>query len=156
GPLFSSDPSIQFCLQAARRNLGDFAGAQEWYTRFKAQNRAGPWHDAAAAELWLTNRSGPPPKPVVLSRLTDAKPFLDGKLDDASGQGLKPLVLRDAAGETAQDHATEAWFAHDEQYLYIALRCKHPAGQHVPPVKVRPRDADLRGFDRVSILLDLD
>jgi photosystem II stability/assembly factor-like uncharacterized protein len=156
GPLFSSDPSLQFCLQSARRNLGDFAAAQEWYAKFKAQHRAGPWHDAAAAELWLNNRIGPPPKAIAISRRTDAKPFLDGKLDDACWQGLKPMVLSNAAGDTLKEYATEAWFAHDDDFLYIALRCKHPAGQHVPPVKVRPRDADLRGHDRVSILLDLD
>jgi photosystem II stability/assembly factor-like uncharacterized protein len=156
GPLFSSDPSLQFCLQAARRNLGDFAGAQEWYTNFKAHHRAGPWHDAAAAELWLTSRNGPPPKPVTISRRLDTRPFLDGKLDDACWEGIKPMVLANTAGATGKDYTTEAWFAHDDEYLYIALRCRHPAGQRVPPVKVRPRDADLRGFDRVSILLDLD
>jgi len=156
GPLFSSDPSIQFCLQAARRNLGDFAGAQDWYAKFKAQTHSGPWYDAAAAELWLNRRSGPPPKEVTISRRTDAKPFLDGKLDDACWQAQKPMVLRNVFGDTVTEYATEAWFAHDEEYLYIALRCKHPAGQYVAPVKVRPRDADLRNFDRVSILLDLD
>src|SRR5262249_540627 len=34
--------------------------------------------------------------------------------------------------------------------------CFHPADKHVAPVKNRTHDADLRAFDRVSILLDLD
>ncbi len=55
-----------------------------------------------------------------------------------------------------KDYQTEAWFAHDDAYLYLALRCKHPPGDYVPPVKVRSRDADLRAYDRVGILLDLD
>jgi photosystem II stability/assembly factor-like uncharacterized protein len=156
GPLFSSDPSMQFCLQAARRNLGDFAGAQDWYAKFRAQTRSGPWADAAAAELWLNRRIGPAPKPVTMSRRTEAKPYLDGKLDDPCWQGIKPMVLRNVSGDTVKDYSTEAWFAHDDEYLYLALRCKHPAGQYVAPVKVRPRDADLRPFDRVSVLLDLD
>jgi photosystem II stability/assembly factor-like uncharacterized protein len=156
GPLFISDPSMQFCLQAARRNLGEFAAAQDWYAKFRSQTRSGPWAEAAAAELWLNRRSGPPPKPLVISRLTDAKPFLDGRLEDGCWQKQKPLVLRNVAGETSKDYETRAWFAHDEEFLYLALRCKHPAGQQVAPVKVRPRDADLRNFDRVSILLDLD
>ena len=51
---------------------------------------------------------------------------------------------------------TETMFAFDQEFLYIALKCKHPAGQQVAPVKPRPRDADVDAFDRVSILLDLD
>jgi hypothetical protein len=47
-------------------------------------------------------------------------------------------------------------FAYDQEFLYVALKCKHPAGHQVAPVKPRPRDADVDAFDRVSILLDLD
>ncbi len=156
GPLFATDPSVQFCLQAARRNLGDFEGAKKWYTRFRDSQAAGPWRDAAAAEVWLTNRTGPPPRPVALCRRTPARPHLDGQFDEPCWQGLKPLVLHNAVGETAKDYPTRAWLAHDQEYLYVAVECRHPAGRHVEPVKVRPRDADLRAFDRVSLLLDLD
>jgi photosystem II stability/assembly factor-like uncharacterized protein len=155
-PLAGADPSLQFCLQAARRNLGDFETARKWYAQFCADHADGPWREAAAAELWLANRSGPPPRPVALCRQTDTRPFLDGQFDDSCWQDLKPLVLKNAIGQTAKDYPTEAWLAYDKEYLYIALRCRHPEGRAVPPVKVRPRDADLRAFDRVSILLDLD
>jgi photosystem II stability/assembly factor-like uncharacterized protein len=156
GPLFATDPSIQFCLQAARRNLGDFDTARQWYARFRDEHSDGPWRDAAAAELWLTNRSGPPPKPVALCRQVATRPFLDGVLDDDCWQGAKPIVLKNAIGDTTKEYPTEAWLAYDREYLYLALRCRHPEGRHVPPVKVRPRDADLRPYDRVSLLLDLD
>jgi photosystem II stability/assembly factor-like uncharacterized protein len=156
GPLFATDPSMQFCLQAARRSLGDANTARQWYSRFCEEHADGPWRDAAAAEIWLTNRVGPPPKPVARCRATAVRPFLDGKLDDECWQDVKPLVLRDAAGETAAAYPTEAWLAHDEEYLYLALRCRHPEGHFVPPVAVRPRDADLRPYDRVSLMLDLD
>src|SRR5262249_57919821 len=86
---------------------------------------------------------------------TDTRPVLNGKLDDACWKDLKPIVLKNAIGET-KEYRTEAWFAHDQDYLYIALRCQHPPGQSVPPLRPRKRDADLRAFDRVSILLDLD
>jgi hypothetical protein len=46
--------------------------------------------------------------------------------------------------------------AYDKDFLYVAARWAHPAGKKVDPVKVRPRDADLRPCDRVSLLLDLD
>ncbi|HEV3258647.1 MAG TPA: YCF48-related protein [Gemmataceae bacterium] len=156
GPLFGTDPSIQFCLQAARRNLGDFEPARQWYLQFRDIHADGPWHDAAAAELWLEHRGGLPPKPVATCRQTATRPFLDGKFDDACWQGLKPLPFHNAAGQTDKEYPTEAWLAYDKDFLYLALRCRHPANRHVPPVKVRPRDADLRPYDRVSLMLDLD
>src|SRR4029077_16168715 len=45
GPLYETDPSIQFCLQAARRQLGDFDKAREWYARFHSEHSDGPWRD---------------------------------------------------------------------------------------------------------------
>jgi photosystem II stability/assembly factor-like uncharacterized protein len=156
GPLFATDPSIQFCLQAARRNLGDFDTARQWYTRFRDEHSDGPWREAAAAELWLANRTGPPPKPVAACRQIGTRPFLDGVLDDDCWQGAKPIVLKNAVGDTLKEYPTEAWVAYDKEYLYLALRCRHPEGQQVPAVKIRPHDADLRAFDRVSLLLDLD
>jgi tetratricopeptide (TPR) repeat protein len=155
GPLFASDPSTLFCLQASRRNLGEFEEARGWYQKLRTHFGQGPWHDAAAAELWLDRRQGPPPKPAVLCQRAETRPYLDGNLDEPCWQG-KPLVLGDAVNKTAADYRTEAWFAYDKDHLYIALRCKHPAGQRVPPVKKRKHDDDLRRFDRVSIMLDLD
>ncbi len=162
GPLHAADPAVQFCLQAARRQLGEVEAAQKWYTRFRDQNvpergpAGDPWRLAAAGEVWLASCAGQPPRPVALCRQTAARPFLDGKFDDECWQELKPLVFRNAAGATLQEYPTEARFAYDKDFLYLALRCRHPADRHVPPVDARPRDADLRGFDRVSLLLDLD
>jgi hypothetical protein len=163
GALYADDPAVQFGLNAARRHLGDVDKPRQWYRHFLAQSRgvAGkpgddPWRDAAAAELWLVERNGTPPKPVAACKQVAAKPFLDGKLDDACWQDVTPLVLRDAAGDTAATCATRAWLAYDAEYLYVAVRCQHPAGMAVPPVTHRTRDADLGRYDRVSILLDLD
>jgi photosystem II stability/assembly factor-like uncharacterized protein len=156
GPLYASDPGIQFCLQSARRQLGDLAPAQDWYTKFTAFGPKGPWRDAAAAELWLSNRSLAMPRHLALCRFTAEKPFLDGKFDDACWRGLQPLSMGDAVGATVKDNQTQAWLAYDQEFLYIALRCQHPAGRSLPPVKNRTRDANLDPYDRVSILLDLD
>jgi photosystem II stability/assembly factor-like uncharacterized protein/tetratricopeptide (TPR) repeat protein len=156
GPLFASDPSVQFCLQAARRRLGDFEKAQEWYAHFHAEHADGPWREAAAAELWLTKRAGLPPKSVAYCSKVSSRPFLDGELNDACWQDSRPLTLRDAAGHTLQDYPTEVRLAYDKDFLYVGLRCRHPADRYVAPVKVRPHDADLRPYDRVSLLLDLD
>jgi photosystem II stability/assembly factor-like uncharacterized protein/tetratricopeptide (TPR) repeat protein len=156
GPVFAADPSVQFCLQSARRSLGDFEAAKKWYARFVAEHPAGPWRELAATELWLANRSGPPPRPVAFCRQTDTRPFLDGRLDDDCWTAHKPVVLHNAVGETAKDYPTEVWLAYDKEFLYVAARCRHPAGHHVDPVKPRPRDADVRPFDRISLMLDLD
>jgi hypothetical protein len=147
---------MQFCLQASRRNLGDVENPKKWYTQFVAKQPAGPWCDAALAELWLTNRKDQCPKPLGICRLTDSRPMLDGHFDDACWQDLKPLVLKNAVGQTAENYPTDVRFSYDKNFLYVAVSCKHPKGEQVAPVKNRKRDEDLRAFDRVSILLDLD
>ncbi len=158
GPLLSNDPSLQFCLQAARRNLGDFQTPQKWYTQFVSRQPDGPWRSAALSELWLINRNGAPPKPVLNCRFADERPLLDGNLADACWQN-KSSKLQNAAGDTVdtvKECPTEVHFAYDHDFLYISLKCAHPASCYAPPIKPRTRDADLRGHDRVSILLDLD
>lgn len=156
GPIFASDPSLQFCLQSAKRNLGDVEGAKKWYERFAARQPDGPWRSAAAAELWLLSRSGPAPKPAATCRFTETRPFLDGKLDDECWQHAPPLPLKNAAGNTLKDYPTEVRLSYDREYLYLALRCFHPADRHVDPTPGRKHDEDLRAFDRVSLVLDLD
>jgi photosystem II stability/assembly factor-like uncharacterized protein len=156
GPLYAADPALQFSLNSARRQLGDFESAKVWYTQFRNSQPDGPWRAAAAAELWLSQQAGPAPKPLIYCRQTSTRPFLDGKFDDACWENLKPVVLRNAAGETAKECATEVRLAYDQNYFYLALRCTHPEAHYAEPVQGRQRDADLRPFDRVSLMLDLD
>src|SRR5262249_56754582 len=42
GPLFATDPSVQFCLQSARRNLGKVELAQKCYPPFPHQHPPRP------------------------------------------------------------------------------------------------------------------
>jgi photosystem II stability/assembly factor-like uncharacterized protein len=174
GPLLVADPSIQFCLQAAKRAIGDGEAAQQWYKQFAGRQPDGPWRSAALAELWLADRSGPPPKPVLVCRFADTRPLLDGKLDDACWQSAQAVTLHDTADrgtavkvsasgtgkepadELAEKFPTVVRLAYDREFLYVALQCGHPPECHVDPVKRRGHDADLRSYDRVSLLLDLD
>jgi photosystem II stability/assembly factor-like uncharacterized protein len=156
GPLLAEDPSLQFCLQAARRSTGDFETSRKWFTDFLLRQPPGPWRDAAAAELWLTRREGQCPKPILCCKQTETRPFLDGKFDDRCWQEQTPTPLRDASGTTAKESPTKVMLAYDNEFLYLALRCEHPPRKAVKPVKGRKRDEDLRAFDRVSLLLDLD
>jgi photosystem II stability/assembly factor-like uncharacterized protein len=156
GPIYGNDPSVQFCLQAARRKLGNFKEANEFYAAYCSDHVDGAWREAASQELWAAQRRGLPPRPVLISRATETKPYLDGTFDDACWAAQKPVALQNAVSDTTKEYATQVAFAHDAKYLYIALDCKHPRGHQVPAIKERQRDADLNGFDRVSIMLDLD
>jgi photosystem II stability/assembly factor-like uncharacterized protein len=162
GAIYVHDPMVQFPLQAARRTLGRFDDATQWYTGFLAKsatpsNRmADAWREAAAQEVWLANRTGPSPRPLTTCRMTTMRPFLDGRLEDECWQGLQPMTLRDATGETASDSPTQAYLAYDKDFLYVAVRCQHPKRQQVPRATKRTRDEDLRAHDRVELLLDLD
>ncbi len=163
GPRASADPAVQLCLQAARRQLGDVDGAKPWFRQYLASQRmpltgpgSDPYRECAATELWLAERSGPAPRPVTACRRCDERPHLDGRLDDACWTGLAPMMLRDSSGTTQAAYPAKAWLAYDDEYLYFAVECKHPQDRYVAPVTKRTRDAELRGFDRVSVLLDLD
>src|SRR5262249_30707691 len=152
----ATDPPIQFCIQAARRRLGQFDETRKWYQDFVSNHADGPWRQAAAAELWLMNRGGTPPKPVAYCHYADTRPFLDGEFNDLSWEGMQPVVLQNASGDTLKEYPTEVRLAYDKDFLYLAIRCKHPVDKYVAPIKGRSQDADLGRYDRVSLLLDLD
>ncbi len=156
GALHATEPTLQFSLQAGKRNLGEAFVNPEFFTRFREFVGSGPWADAAQGELWLNNRSLPLPRPVGKTRLAETRPHLDGVFDDACWRDLKPMVLKNVAGATTEDHPTEAMFAYDQEFLYLAIRCQHPRGNPVAKATTRPRDAVLEGNDRISLLLDLD
>ncbi len=156
GPLHTYDPAMQFCLQSARRKLGETDKALDFYEKFHAFVPQGPWHEAAKAELWLVNRSKPEPERVGVCKLADARPLLDGKFDDVCWEKLTPMVLGDAVGGSRGDYASQLMLAYDQEFLYIALRCTHPAGQRVPQASKRKRDENLQPYDRVALLFDLD
>jgi hypothetical protein len=162
GPVYSRDPASWLSFIAARRQIGKHADAEnfvrEYFKRTPGAAAMKPgedaWRDCLAAEIWLGDKAtiAVQPKPMGFSRFTETRPFLDGKLDDACWKDIKVMDLKGAA----PDYKTEARFAYDDQFLYIAVTCSHPQGQAVPPVAKRDRDADLTGHDRVDIMLDMD
>ena len=145
---------------------------------------ADPWRECVLLESWLLNHGGQPPKPVVACRRTVDRPYLDGKLDDRCWQEAVPMLLSTTTGNLGSEYGcreaieqefkerpgkpdvtamqqavadgTRAAFAIDDEYFYIAVVCRHPAGMKKDKVEVRGRDMDLRAHDRVSILIDLD
>jgi hypothetical protein len=149
------DPAVLFSLQSAQRKVGHFDEARQWYSSYRQAHHSGPWAEVAAAESWVTNRVGPAPRPVGVCSRTEVRPLLDGVLDEPCWSG-KPLAFKNAAGDTLKTYPTEAWLAYDRDYLYLALCCRQPPEKYVAPVSPRSRDADIRGFDHVSLILDLD
>jgi photosystem II stability/assembly factor-like uncharacterized protein len=162
GPLFVHDPAFQFCLQSARRSLGNDEQARKWYSKFVAEAAGGtksssdPWREAAATELWLINQNGIQTRPTAYCQLTSARPYLDGKLDDECWKDAKPMILRNVGNGPGSEYSAKAMFAFDKEFLYIAVQCHHPVGKQVPRVEKRRRDEDLHAYDRVGIMLNLD
>jgi photosystem II stability/assembly factor-like uncharacterized protein len=164
GPIFARDPAIQVCMNSARRTLGNPDAARQWYSKFLADNanalndpvHADPWREIAAAEMWLSNRTARPPRPVGLCQQTVKRPYLDGLLDDPCWQDAKPLPLRNVSGDLGADWTAKAFFAYDQDFLYVAVQCLHPVGKQAARVAKRERDMDLRAFDRIGIMLDMD
>jgi len=167
--LYAEDPAIRLSLLAARRQLGRTDQALQMVRRWlpidpeqaSAWAALDPMRALLAAEVWLIEprRFLTPPLPIVTARRTETRPLLDGQLKDACWQQTEAISLRshDTDGTHSQrDWHTMAHFCWDDQYLYIAVRCAHPAGHRQEPIRPRPRDGDLRGRDRVEILLDLD
>lgn len=181
GPLYASDPAMQLCWHSSRRQLGEADAGKQWFSKYLSETAvplggqtvvrgADPWRDCAMAELWLANRNigTSPAKPLAYGIRSEQRPHLDGKLDEACWQGVQPMLLTTTAGDleaTGQkndqgrwtsDYTAKVWFAYDHENLYIAVHCTHPRGKRVPPVEKRSFDMDLRSFDRISILLDID
>lgn len=160
GAAYARDPATNLCLLAARRQLGLYGDAAKSAQALARSGALGsdPWRDCVSAELWLGNPQAPGirPKPLALATPTTVRPFLDGKFDDACWKTPGGMPLTDAAGTTAKSHPTEVRFAYDDRFLYVAARCGHPGGKQVAKAQKRRYDDDLRGHDRLDILLDLD
>jgi hypothetical protein len=122
------------------------------------------------------------PKPTLPCPAVAAPPHLDGQLNDRvwnsaivggvsdadepppsqppSASARRPTsTIESASGTTFGDpaHQTEIRFAHDDQFLYLFIRCaKLPGVGYAPDPRPRTHDEDLSQSDRVRIRLDLD
>jgi photosystem II stability/assembly factor-like uncharacterized protein len=156
GPVHLSEPALGLALASARRQLGKTEEARKWLRQFASRQAEGPWKASALTELWLAERTGTCPRPMIVANLTEKRPYLDGKLDDACWTAATPVAMKDASGATASDHRTEVRMSYDRDYVYLAVECRHPEVSEAAPAGKRTRDDDLRGQDRVSLLLDVD
>jgi hypothetical protein len=160
GAGYARDPGNNFCLLAARRNLGLYADATRQLNHLLPASdaaKADGWRCRLADELKLATNAEPKLTPRAGCRFTTTRPFLDGKLDDECWRSAEVLTVKSATDSaTEKGYTTRVGFSRDDKFLYLAVTCSHPTGKQVPKAEKRGRDAELRGHDRVEVLLDLD
>lgn len=179
GSQVADDPLIQFSLQSARRQLGrvqenkavnqgllgigateknqppagTLEGEARAYHRRLANALPGdsPWRSAAALEMWITERQGECPRPLMACKKAMVRPYLDGKLDDPIWQG----AFRSLRGGKAEEQAQFA-VGYDSEFLYLAAICPSPHAGAVEPLGTRTRDSASLKRDRICWYLDID
>jgi hypothetical protein len=156
-PNVYASPEIQFPLASVLRSRGSNTLADSLYRRFQANGANNVWSGIASSELWMTNPVELPPRPIVVCYKTNVRPNLDGVLSDDCWQNATEIRL---TGTTPQQTASSAiaFFAYDANYLYYAASIpRHPQLPNDRPVEEgRQHDADLSGFDRLELMLDVD
>jgi hypothetical protein len=143
----ADNPALIFQRAVAARRAGQAKASQSLLSPLRHREADDPWGQCARAEQWLAEaRSGEAPKVVTLCRNAEARPRLDGILNEACWQA-------DAAGATA---AGVRW-AHDAEYLYVAVQCDMlPSVTYPAEPGARPRDGDVERHDHVRLLVDVD
>ena len=153
-PTAHAAPEIGFPSAAARRALGQAAEAEQFYEQYARTEVEGAWQATAADELALARGTAPKRRTLAAPRAVE-RPVLDGLLDDAVWRSAPPVELTSALGDDAAWPAN-AWIASDDEYLYVAIRCRRTGPAPPIPAGVRQRDSDLAPQDRVELYLDTD
>jgi hypothetical protein len=155
-PTLFAEPSVRFPLAVADRQRGFPAQAERFYMVRSRSATRDAWWACARGEQWLADPKGIAPKPILHCAKARAKPYLDGRLDDAVWQRTKPAQLRSPLEDDA-DWPARVMLAYDGEFLYLAIEARDAPGVKYPPAQgPRPRDPDQSEQDRVELLVDLD
>jgi hypothetical protein len=147
---------VGFPAAVVARRRGFPADAQRFYLTRQHSPIHDAWWTCAQGEAWLTEPKGVAPKAVLQCERAEARPYLDGKLDDPVWQRAKKAELRSPRQDDANWPAA-VMLAYDDQFLYLAARSVRAAGvAYDAGAGPRPRDPDLTQHDRIELLLDLD
>jgi hypothetical protein len=173
-PALYAEPSVRFADVSAQRQLGFANVAQRYYLTLRGRPESDPWRECAETEQWLAKPADlPPTKTIGACRPASEPPQLDGNLDEACWKTANTLSLRASQDEfssgdipnspppqpekDSRPRTSELRLAFDEEYLYIAVKCPKVAGSNYrSDARPRPRDADLREHDRLTLRLDVD
>ncbi len=124
-PALFAEPRVRFPLAVAQIQQGFARDAERFYLAQRRAPPGNPWQRLAAGEEWLAARQTSPPLSAMRCPRVAAKPYLDGKLDDAAWRSSPPQQLRSRVDDD------EAWRAAvqlvcDDEYLYVAATCQRP------------------------------
>ncbi|TWT37054.1 Ycf48-like protein precursor [Posidoniimonas corsicana] len=148
-PVMFSDPRLRLALAAAARRQDQRDRGDLLLTALGKSGSAEHFRRCVQAESWLNDPHGAPGKPTLAVAVAAERPLLDGDLSDPCWKAL-PDAGAGAGGARIR-------FAQDDQFLYLAIVAdKLPGAAYPVGDAARPRDADLRGYDRVAVRLDLD
>ncbi len=151
-PEYQGDPRVTL-PQAARLRDRDPAESERLWRAVAGAAEPG-WVRLAKGELWLTERRGGCPVPMLALR--DAtRPHLDGESDEPMWQ---QALLTTLASQTPSSSArTEIRWACDHEYLYFFAHCsKVPGRRYLPLAERTARDQANRQLDHLVIALDID
>ena len=150
-PALYVEPRIQFPLMSMQRRLGKTSEAARILNTLAASQLTADWRSIASDEQRLMDPRARAIRPSAGAVPTREKPVLDGDLNDPCWQSVTPIQL---PSEPAL--LTEARLTHDDEYLFVALRCagstRLERGQRPT---IRTRDAPI-GSDHVDLWLDVD
>jgi hypothetical protein len=157
-PALAADPAVKFTLVNARARSSSSSLERERILQSLAAARSGgDWALCARAELFIGSKNRDVcPKSTFVCKAVSDKPNLDGRLDDLAWQAARSVSLREGSSASEPLESIVA-LTHDDEFLYLAISCQRLAGtDYAVDDRVRTRDADLQGNDRVELLLDID
>lgn len=161
GQLFAT-PQVQLPLASALRRAGNHQLSDSLIRKLvqTTSNANSPLNELAAGELWLAQPTPDAPQVFGTCQLTNTRPMLDGVLGDECWQGAKEMRLTSTDDALAEFNGSYPFIlmSGDDQFLYVAASLpRSPDGsQDGPQYKGRQHDADLTGFDRLAINLDVN
>jgi photosystem II stability/assembly factor-like uncharacterized protein len=158
-PALYATPEVQFSLASLMRQRGTQRLADRFYGRFNASEKGDAWNRTAAAEFWLLQPVGLPPKTMAVCKRAGRRPILDGLLSDDCWQNANEYRLTQSADDDLNDDAYAfVMLSYDDEYLYFAASIpRDPDAPDVKPIMAgRTHDADLRDYDRIGLFLDVD
>lgn len=154
-PVLFSDPRLRLALAAASREQGQPDRAALLLAALGKTSAGEPLQRCVQAEDWLAEKRPTLAKPTLRVARAEVRPRLDATLDEpfwreAPAEPAGPAAVADVGGAAVR-------VALDDDFLYVAVSAdKLPGGAYPSGDASRPRDADLRGYDRVVLRLDVD
>jgi photosystem II stability/assembly factor-like uncharacterized protein len=155
-PQLFAEPAARFLLAAAARGQDQPDREQYLLAAFARSSTPAAWRRCARTEEWIAQRDRPAPKPSLAVVRAAEKPMLDGKLDEPFWQGA-PVATLPASPAAGDASGARVRIAQDDEFLYVAIEAEELPGAAYPNDRgPRPRDADLSGYDRVRLRIDVD